>query len=161
MNPAQIYFLIFVKKFSIRLQIAGKLQTRKKNPKQPTLKPVQEVRFTFSSSPALEGWLTFSLLSSQLPFFSQSMTQNTFYLHSSWFLLLAPLLYFQMDLRAICPAVSGGASLMGFSIAEGPEIRGEPRDPRFAGWGHGWLPMKYLKREQAATRCMRGICDRM
>lgn len=68
------------------------------------------------------------------------MTQNSFYLHRSWFLLLALLLYFQMELRAICPAVPGGASLMGFSIAEGPETRGEPWDPRAAGWGHGWLP---------------------
>lgn len=68
------------------------------------------------------------------------MTQNSFFLHSSWFLLLALLLYFQMELRAICPAVSGGTSLMGFSIAEGPVIRGGPRDPRAAGWGHGQLP---------------------
>lgn len=68
------------------------------------------------------------------------MTQNNFNLHSSWFLLLALLLYFQMEMHAICPAVAGGASLMGFSIGEGPEIRGEPWDLRAAGWGHGQLP---------------------
>jgi len=35
-----------------------------------------------------------------------------------------------------CPTVTDGASMMASSLAEGPEIRGEPGDPRAAGQGH-------------------------